>query len=54
MQLPLSFRVLLTGILLAFSSPLTAQKAQPDNSIRVTLESAYEAWRAATAWFFLD
>lgn len=49
MYLPRSLRLLVTGSFITFSSPLLAQKAQPDNSIRVTLESAYEAWRAATA-----
>jgi hypothetical protein len=39
------------SVLLAAALPGTAaaQGAQPDNSIRVSLESAYEAWRVAMA-----
>jgi len=49
MQSSRLLRGLLTFLVFAPLPPLLAQKAQPDNSIRVTLESAYEAWRAATA-----
>jgi len=51
MQFP-RFLTLAAAVILLFSDPAKAQTenmpaAQPDNSIRVSLESAYEAWRRA-------
>ena len=51
MQFP-RFLTLAAAVILLFSDSAKAQTenmpaAQPDNSIRVSLESAYEAWRRA-------
>ena len=49
MRFPRLFLAATTVLVFTPCLPLVAQTAQPDNTIRVTLETAYDAWRNAMA-----